>query len=132
MRIKAYVESMDSSFKWVMDALQLVPQPAGMLEELLVMKRGSKPFSFPERGLPAEDVLSEGVARRVKESNARHTQRHASWLTREDLIKKSAELLITPEANALKVRSALIGLIQSMGTLTENPRHQRLVFWFHI
>jgi hypothetical protein len=85
----------------------------------------SFPFSFGQRGFPK--VSAPETMDRYLLATDTHT---ASYLTRDELQQKQAELLIMHDERALKVRPHLIDLIKALPAHDGNPKHQRIVFWF--
>jgi hypothetical protein len=117
---------MTRGFQWKAEEAVLAPGNPG-LAGLLCMGAGgySFPFSFGQRGFPK--VCAPETIDRFLLATDTHT---ASFLTRDDLQRKQAELLIMHDEKALKVRPHLIELIKALPAHDGNPKHQRIVFWF--
>lgn len=122
-----YVEQLNGHLMWhafqpYLKEEQLKLTYKKELWPLLAMGINGKgyPFSFVPRGFPNNTQI-EGKSK-VKEVCP-------SYLTREELLTKSAELMIVPEKEALKLRPLLIQLIKILPK-TEVPKNQRIVFWF--
>ena len=85
----------------------------------------SYPFSFGIRGFPP--VVSDDISAIQAEMGS--LIKEASYLTRAELLKKSAELMISPDQDALKVRRLLLNLISTLPEHSGDPAGQRIVFW---
>ncbi len=101
------------------------------LNGLLCMGVSNKayPFSWGARGLP--QVLSSGLEGIIDKLTMPPMIIGWSYLTREELLTRSAKLLIHPDKQARQVRPALIELIKKLPEWDGDPKHQRIVFWFH-
>jgi hypothetical protein len=126
MALICHSESMTRAFQW--KAGEQVNAPGKHeLAGLLCMGAGGRsfPFSWGQRGFPkmcAQETMNKYLTA---------TDAHiASFLTRDDLQQKQAELFIMHDEDALKIRPYLIELIKALPAHDGNPKHQRIVFWF--
>lgn len=86
------------------------------------------PFSFFQRGFPQGSASDEVVAQFARELTDAHS---ASWLTYEELFRKSGYLMVCGLENALDAKTSLDRFID---LLPQDPNYelnqQRIVFWF--
>ena len=125
MRLFIYMENMNKAHQWE-HVDPLVPLHSTRLEPLLTMGRGSYPFSFCAKGMPTRMSISDEVFSKWSDTNYPVSE---GYLTLAQLIAKTAELMISPEKEALSSRKLLILLIKAMGDTPTNPKHQRIVYW---
>lgn len=122
------VEEMTSNLEWMPVylpvTLSLTDSP--VLAGLLAMGAAnlSYPFSFACKGIP--NNAAESTKRKLFENEQ---ARYVSYLTRQQLMDKSTELMILPESEALRVRPKLTEFINRLPAHIE-PSKVRVVFWF--
>jgi hypothetical protein len=128
VQFEYYVETMNRKYRWIMYPDQpavgsLMPLA---LTPLMAMTRGAPAFAFCGKGAPSLSNRSPELEKILADG---HWLIHSNWLTRSDLIKKSAELFLIGDVEAQKYRLPLINLIKRLPTFDTDPGHQRIVYW---
>ena len=128
MQFEMYIERLDRKWSWQIepDQLAIGTKVPATLNQLLYMGPSSPPYAFCERGMPVKGNLSPQAE---VVFSAVENPVHCSWVTRADLIKKSAELFVIPDADARKWRVHLINFIKTLPKWEGDPAHQRIVYW---
>ena len=123
-----YVQELPNRFGWIDARMEPVPCPRQYwLFGLLVDEvRYSWPWSFSEKGIP-EDVSPQ--VKQLSKSWGIDGYAH-SYLTLQELKAKAIELTVDSREPTLDLTEYLIELIKAIPQTSDNPKHQRIVFWF--
>lgn len=127
-KAETYVQELPNRFGWIDARMEPVPCPRQYwLFGLLVDEvRYSWPWSFYEKGLP-EDASPQ--VKQLSKSWGIDGYAH-SHLTLQELKAKAIEMVIDPREETLDLTEYLIDLIKAIPQTSDNPEHQRIVFWF--
>ncbi len=124
----SYVQELPNRFGWIDSRMEPVgcPRQYWLFGLLVDDVRHSWPWSFHEKGMP--DDASPQV-KQLSKSWGIDGYAH-SHLTLQELLEKSIELLIDPREETLDLLEYLNQLIRSIPRTQDNPREQRIIFWF--
>ena len=127
-KAETYVQELPNRFGWIDARMEPVPCPRQYwLFGLLVDEvRYSWPWSFPEKGIP-EDASPQ--VKQLSKSWGIDGYAH-SYLTLQELKAKAIELTVDSREPTLDLTEYLIELIKAIPQTSDNPEHQRIVFWF--
>lgn len=128
MAFTMYIEVLNRRWQWELAMGQLAAgTPINRNMNLLLhMGPNSPPFAFCGKGVPKRGNLSpqlEAIFSTVE------NPRFESYLTREELQTKAAQLFLISDIDAGKYRTVLSQFITKLPAHTGDPAHQRIVYW---